>query len=175
MFRINALRMTMLVVVALAGCRAEVGWREFRSTDGGFSVMLPGKPEEQSQTTASAYGTVESHVFLVNNGESGFLTSYVDYPLELIRDSSVGEILDGVSVGILSQSSGTLVSSVDIQFGDYDGRQLVITSPGGESVLTVQIYLVGNRIYQLSVVAKVGADVSEETTMYFESFTLLQD
>ena len=87
----------------------------------------------------------------------------------------MGVILDGVSVGILSQSSGTLVSSVDIQFGDYDGRQLVITSPGGESVLTVQIYLVGNRIYQLSVVAKVGADVSEETTMYFESFTLLQD
>lgn len=175
MFRINALRITMLVVFALAGCRAEVGWREFRSTEGGFSVMLPGKPEEQSQTTASAYGTVESHVFLVDNGESGFLTSYVDYPLELIRDSSVGVILDGVSVGILSQSSGTLVSSVDIQFGDYDGRQLEITSPGGESVLTVQIYLVGNRIYQLSVVAKVGANVSADTTLYFESFTLLED
>ena len=167
------LHLAVFVVFALAGCQADVGWREFRSTEGGFSVMLPGRPEEQSQMTATVFGTIESVVFLVDKGDSGYLTSYADYPPELVQGSPIEVILDGISVGILSQSGGTLVRSLKIQMGEFEGRQLEIISPGEESLLTVRIYLVGNRIYQLSVVAKVGENVSADATLYFESFALL--
>lgn len=164
---------SVLAALIVAGCRGEVGWREFRSIEGGFSIMMPGRPEEQSQMTATTFGTIESRVFLVEYQGAGYLVNYADYPQELIQDSPDDVILDGVSLGVVAQSGGTLKSSTVIRFGDFTGRELEISSPGGQSALKVRIYLIGARIFQLSVVSEIGADNSDDLALFFDSFMLL--
>jgi hypothetical protein len=165
---------SVLAALILAGCGGEAGWREFRSEGGGFTIMMPGRPEEQSQKTATAFGTIESRVFLVEHQAAGYLVNYADYPQDLVQDSPADVILDGVSLGVVSQSGGTLKSSAAIRLGDFTGRELEITSPGGQSLLKVRIYLVGVRIFQLSVVSEIGVDIIDDVARFFESFELLE-
>jgi hypothetical protein len=166
--------LAILVTLVLVACGGAVGWREFRSNEGGFSIMMPGRPEEQSQKTATAFGTIESRVFLVEYKGAGYLLNYADYPPEIVQDSPEDVILDGVSLGVVAQSGGTLISSAAIRLGEYTGRELEINSPAGGSVLMVRIYLVGTRIFQLSVVSELRVNNSEDLAQFFNSFELLE-
>ena len=171
---LNYTGLYLLIAIVLSGCGREVGWREFRSEEGAFTIMMPGRPEEQSQKTATAFGTIESYVFLVEYQGVGYLVNYADYPQELVQDSPEDVILDGVSLGVVAQSGGTLISTAAIRLGEYTGRELEINSPTGDSVLKVRIYLVGTRIFQLSVVSDLGVNNSEDLAQFFNSFELVE-
>lgn len=173
MFTRICLMTAAVALSALAGCTGADGWREFRSEQGGFSIMVPGRLEQQSQRTATAFGTIEAEVFLVDHGDVGYLISYADYPQALVDESPTDVILDGASLGAVSDSGGKLLTVTKISLGDHAGRELEISSPGGEAMIRLRLFLVGNRLYQISVLARVDVDVTEETARFFDSFQLL--
>src|SRR3954447_15583600 len=64
---------TVALVVALAmplqaGEAQKSGWKEFRSKEGGFSVLMPGTPVEQEQSAGSRIGPIRSRMFVVDRG-----------------------------------------------------------------------------------------------------------
>ncbi|MEK6256075.1 MAG: hypothetical protein N2C13_02000 [Chloroflexota bacterium] len=160
-------------VALLSSCAEQVGWREFTSQAGGFSIMMPGDPDEQSQLTATEFGTTEAVTFIVDNPGAGYSAIYANYPTGLIQAYPVGVILDGISFGVVTQSEGELVRNSTITFDGYEGRELEIAAPIGESILRVRIYLIGNRVYQISVVTSAVRQSSEDTVRFFDSFKLL--
>ena len=163
----------MLGVIVLAGCGGEAGWREFRSVEGRFAIQLPGVPSEQSQNIITEFGPIEAHVFLVDRAEVGYLVSYADYPTDLVTSSGAQVVLGGISIGVIADTGGNLVSQTDINIYGYAGTELLINSPDGASRLWMRIFLVESRIYQISLVAELGSDIAEDAERFFESFVLL--
>ena len=164
---------TLLAIsVLLSSCGRNKEWSTFTSEAGGFSISMPGLPEEESQLTATEYGTTEAHTFIAEDAGFGYSAIYADYPNNLIQAYPADVILGGISFGVISQSAGELLSSAEITFNDYPGKALDIASPVGDSVLMVRLYLVGNRIYQLSVVSVSARINDENVNRFFDSFRL---
>ncbi len=103
----------------------------------------------------------------------GYLVSYADYPADLVARSGVDVVLNGISIGVIADTGGSLVSQTDITVYGYTATELVINSPDGESRLWMRIFLVEKRVYHISLVASVESVNAEDAKRFFESFRLL--
>jgi hypothetical protein len=63
-------RATLLAAaVALASCSGPLDWREFRWDEGGFSVLLPGKPDKNTRAVKIGERSVEMTLFAKRIGQ----------------------------------------------------------------------------------------------------------
>ncbi len=161
-----------LIAMTLASCQT-AGWKEFRSAEGSFSVMMPGTPEEQAQTIDTLAGAVDAYLFVLADEDAAYLVSYSDYPNIVVQQSNSDDILDGVRDGEAANVRGLLLSEQIISLDDYPGRELKIDTLDGKVTIRSRIYLVNNRLYQVVVVIPKDHPTSDKNIdKFLESFTL---
>src|SRR5262245_55403049 len=56
-------------------------WQEFKHEAGNFTVMMPGKPIEASQTIEGDIGKIPTKSFIAQSGQITFGVMYADYPI----------------------------------------------------------------------------------------------
>src|SRR5882762_8352189 len=60
---------------------AQPDWREFRSTQGRFSVLMPGTPQEQTEVKEfPEVGRGETHLFVLGSESGVYGAAYLDLP-----------------------------------------------------------------------------------------------
>jgi len=60
---------------------AQPDWREFRSRQGGFSVLMPGTPQEQTEVKElPEVGRGETHLFVLASESGVYVAAYLDLP-----------------------------------------------------------------------------------------------
>lgn len=155
--------------VPLGSKPATGGWIKYSSERGRFSVVMPTQPSPRDQPIDSAAGPTVNHVFMSVKGSAAFAVSYADYP-QASDSADPQVVLDNVRQGALNGIKGTLVSSRRIMHKGYPGREFQASTKG--ALYTSRIYLVGNRLYQLVVVAPVGALSDTEINRFLTSFDL---
>ena len=74
-----------------AGASAPLKWGTFTSDEGGFSVRMPGKPVEQSQTQKTAEGDIVIHMYIVETPTRAFLASYYIFPEKVAKLDDKGK------------------------------------------------------------------------------------
>ncbi len=153
-------------------------WKETKSSDGNFRVLLPGDAQYQSQQLKSeAVGKITMHVYAAERDGTAFMTLYNDYPAEHVNKVGAATLLKQSQEGVVASSKGKLSREPqEIKLGKHPGREFRFTveTPAGKVNSVWRIYLVGNRLYQTGVVA-VGKDAAEsDVKMFVESFKLLQ-
>lgn len=167
----------VVVALALSGCGPKE-WTEFSSGPGNFSVLLPGTPEEQTQSVDTPAGSIDIHMFLLDQGSSAFMVGYSDYPESLIAQADPMLLLDGARDGAVGNVGGTMRSERELTLNSNPGREIKFDVPDssdlpGGGYAVARLYLVQNRLYQVIGMAK--KDVSEEEIIKFlDSFTLAQ-
>jgi hypothetical protein len=163
----------IFVLVPLLACKG-ANWKEFTSQEGGFSVLLPGQPKVERQTTETAVGPLAftMHTVELGFGSIAYIASYNDYPPSLIADGDKNAILDGVVEGALG-SKANLKKSDPISIDGHPGREFTGTVKDGYEY-TSRAYLVNQRLYQLNIVSTPGKVPAEDKRKYFESFKLLK-
>jgi hypothetical protein len=162
----------ILIAITLSGCQT-AGWKEFRSAEGSFSVLMPGIPEEQAQTIDTLAGAVDAHLFVLAAEDAAYLVSYSDYPKIVVQQSNADDILDGVRDGEAANVRGALLSEQIISLDDYPGRELKIDTLDGKVTLRSRIFLVNNRLYQVvAVIPKDHPTSDKNIDKFLESFTL---
>jgi hypothetical protein len=160
-------------------CGQEAGaeWRETKSSDGNFRVLLPGEAQYQSQQLKSEAGKITMHVFAAERDGTAFMTLYNDYPAEHVNKLGAATLLKQSQEGVVASAKGQLSREPrEIKLGKHPGREFRFTveTPAGKVYSLWRIYLVGNRLYQTGVVA-VGKEAAEgDVKMFCESFRLLQ-
>jgi hypothetical protein len=162
-----------VVLVPLLACKG-ANWKEFKSQEGGFSVLLPGQPKVERQTTETAVGPLAftMHTVELSFGSIAYIASYNDYPPSLIADGDKNAILDGVVEGALG-SKANLKKSDPISIDGHPGREFTGTVKDGYEY-TSRAYLVNQRLYQLNIVSTPGKVPAEDKRKYFDSFKLLK-
>jgi hypothetical protein len=154
------------VLLLAAGCGG-AQWQEYTSRDGGFKVLMPGAPRQQSHDQETPQGKITFNAAVVELHQGAFVAAWADLPPKIPMN------LEDAVKKIAERYGGKVKESKSVEFQGSPGREFVIDStkkPPGQAV--GRIYQVENRLYELIV---VGSQVEGkyETERFLEKFHLL--
>jgi hypothetical protein len=154
------------IIVAILGCQlSPPPFTEFVSEEGGFSVSMPGPPNEKSETTSEG---VLSYTYYVETSDATYIVVYSDFRRDFVENNDPESILDTVQDGAVGNKE--LLSSEPITLDGHPGRDLKIQTSDGTVAFT-HFYLVDVRLYQLIASTESGT-MTAEIGEFFDSFTL---
>ncbi len=148
-------------------------WQEFTVQAGEFSVLLPGKPRETTESIGmeAGAGTLHNFFFDVKNGTYGI--SYADFPNtpSNFNSQQIDELLKSVRDSVVGK--GKLKRERSITINGYVGKEIEFVDLEGLTYKT-RIYWVKRRLYQQIVVsADPKLILAQDTNRFLNSFKLL--
>ena len=166
-----------LLIVTYVGVGVRAGDDKgvvFTSEAGKFKVTMPAKPKTMTQQAPTVAGTLDVHLFIVDQKDRGFIASYTDYPKGSVTDANRQMTLDNVRDGNAKGVKGKLASEKKITLGKkkLEGREVLIVLPGGSTVYRARIFLAGDRLYQVVVIGPEMFAKSKAANAYLDSFQI---
>lgn len=160
----------MLALIGTAGAQAQL-WTEYRPQGGRYLVLMPGTPDTSTEPVPITGGrTVQMFQAVSETQNVAYMSTYVDYPPELVSRSSPDKVLDNVRNG--SAKGHTLRSEKRLTIARNSGREYVIVRTNG-IILVTRSFLVGNRLYQIIAAGHTGVEQHPDTAKFLGSFRLL--
>jgi len=146
----------------------------FTSKDGKFKINFSGTPTESSDIVPTEVGNIEMTSFMYEKSATeAYMVAYNDYPSEMVKNSSVDDLLDGAKNG----SS----SSLGITQFDIDKKMEIEGNPGrhfkgtnGAYYAEYKLFLKGNRLYQIALIRDGSYATPERAEAFFGSFALTE-
>jgi len=164
----------LLVPLLLLSC-SWFAWREYSSEDGSFSVLLPGTPDEQTETVTTELGDISLTILMAQPDESMiYFISYSDYPAAAVAASDPLSLLASARDSTVDSQGGSLTGQYRITLGEHPGLAFIadVKMEGRDAVLRARNYIVGNRLYQVFAMAYRESDSVDEMNRFFQSFRL---
>ncbi len=154
-------------------------WQEYTSQAGHYLILMPGKPQEQTQSVDSTVGTLNMHIASFEDQSGAYLVTYVDYPADVIQAGLEDNVLDGAVQGGIANANGKLARQQAISLGKFPGREVEFDAPaqGAQPAMHVKAryFLADNRLYQVLVIAQQNKGLPDAAQKFFESFQLVKD
>ncbi|MBL4649423.1 MAG: hypothetical protein JKY03_06795 [Aureispira sp.] len=147
----------------------------FYSKKGDFSIVFPGTPKEHKHTTTSEIGKIELTQYIYGkNDTDAWVASFSDYPKRMIQLGNKTQLLKGIKYRILKDLRATVLFEEKIELDDkYNGLSFVAKAKKKDLNITYKIFLVKNRVYQLSMYSSIGAIQTQDSIDFFGSFKLV--
>jgi hypothetical protein len=171
MYKSKRILVTLLLFIGSVAAQTPSPWLRLAPAGADYSVMLPGKAEEQTVSndrfSATLYtlttkdGSSPRVIYLVRVGEYTS-TVKVDPQVKLPADR------DSFIKGLPGMK---LIESHDITLDGRSGIEL--TGESDTSTVTARFYVKGNRVYQLAAVVFKGMDEKEDVMKFFDSFAFV--
>lgn len=158
--------------------RAE-DWVPFE--DAGCKMLFPATPKDEAQTVNTAAGKVEviNHTYEVPDGVKNdnleyalSETAYLDSNLTKAINTQPDKFFQGSVNGAVNSVQGKLLSQTTIELDGYPGRKCRIDYKNGLAVITMQIYLVKNKLYILQTITETKKDLNSSMEKFLSSFAL---
>ncbi|AKF84267.1 hypothetical protein MFUL124B02_41470 [Myxococcus fulvus 124B02] len=142
-----------------------------QSTEGGFSVALPGPVSEERRSQLTDVGEVTLHTFIAERKESStaYYVSYTDFPASAVSQAKPSDVVSRASMGALEALGATGVSSRPLTLEGFPGWE--VEGISGPRRLKGRFYLVGPRLYQQLLLHPEGQPPADAEA-FFESFRL---
>jgi hypothetical protein len=164
---------TTLVLIPVAGHADE--WKTYSSKEGGFSVLIPGKPQEQTQQVKAPDGKLTVHLVVsALDRDRVVFVSYSDVPAKAIEGKQEA-FLDGTVKGNVNSLKGKLVTEKKIEVGKKKrpGREILLELTEKKQYRS-RIVLAGNRLFQVVALGSEGFVKGKEVEQYLNSFKLAE-
>ena len=142
-------------------------WPTFTSTEGRFSVLMPGMPTEKTETVDDEQGPYTSHLFSWREDpERIYFIGWVDYEpdFDFNRLAEMEANRDNFVKGV----NGKLLSSHRVNIDGYPVMEF--TTETAEKIFKSRVYIVGRRPYQIVIGSPKGIDDSAHIERFFNSF-----
>lgn len=158
-----------------------VSWVNFTSEPGGFSVSMPGNPQESQETRPVLSFSLTMHTFksTTAGGQGDCFLSYADYSESMMKQMGMNpaEILDASCRGIGTGGRGKLIEVRSMALADHPGRELTCEryDQGPTYYLRCRLYLVDRRLYQLGFASRRQERTSsKDADAFLASFKLIE-
>jgi hypothetical protein len=139
------------------------GWLTFAPEGGKFSILFPSQPVE----TINKKTAYTLHSFTTTANHATYVASYTDYEeIKLKPAEFLIANRDRFNKGL----QATLVSSREIVLDGNTGLEFVSENPAAN--IKSQLFLIGNRLFQIATVVFKDTDQTEWTNKFFASFKL---
>jgi hypothetical protein len=145
-------------------------WKTFMDPAGRFSILMPGEPQHQADSSPAREGKPASSSDLYMAGENGniYMAGATIYKAtaEMEVDGELAANRDNFNQGI----NARVTSQQSLKFGDYPALEFKSSSP--QANFSALIVLAGNRCYMV-VAAYHTADEPLEAVRFFRSYKLI--
>lgn len=148
-------------------------WKTFASDDKRFTVQFPAEPHRETDIVNTPSGRVELIQYMSKNEDILYAVMYGDYPGNALVGMSSDQLLDNARNGAVENIQGKLLSELIILKGNYPGREITVKVEPS-TVLTAQIILKDNRVYQVMVVTPSDKLFVSQRREFFNSFEILR-
>ena len=148
-------------------------WKTFVSDDKGFTFQFPTEPNRESDIVNAPSGKVELIQYMSKHKDILYTVMYGDYPNNALVGMTSEQLLDNARNGAVENVQGKLLSEVVISKANYPGREITVKVEPN-TVLTAQIILKDNRVYQLLVVTPSDKLFTSQRREFFNSFEILR-
>ena len=139
----------------------------------GFTLSMPGKPDKDDSTVASAAGPLTLRMYTLTKGYEGYITGYTEYPDTVFTSSEPEDMLDGAQRGAISNVKGEVTSQRKITIDGNPGREIIGTSPSRNIGFTARVFLVRPRMYMLVYTQyDKSKPISADGKRFLDSFQL---
>lgn len=145
-------------------------WTEFKSDEGRFSVLMPDKPLSQRSIIETPQGRLEQNVFTASHNFLVCMIAYTDFPKPALVANDVDGVFDSIRDQFIKQAGGKLASESSLSLDGNPGREIRVHLFRGE--LRMRLFLVGNRLYLLSLANLNQSDDEQTLNKFFVSFKL---
>ena len=125
-------------------------WKEFSSSEGGFSVFFPQKPTESFGTVNVGKMIVKTHTYFVRDSNT-YAVSYFDVPHTSNDPKVRADLLIGLRNFVLAELKGTLVSESPLWLDKNEARLLEVSIPK-RGIARAIIIVADTRLYRVTVV-----------------------
>lgn len=148
----------------------------FVSKKGKFSILFPAPPNEHQHTTTSEIGEIELTQYIYDkDGTQAWVASYSDYPEKMIRLSNKEQLLKGIKYRVLDDLRARTISEQKVKLNNkFNGLSFVAHAKKKDLNILYKMFLVDNRVYQLSMYSSIGSFSAKDSTDFFGSFKLLE-
>jgi len=167
---------TALAVLAISALvpvtgSAQAQWKEFRSAEGHFAVLLPGQPAVDAKQTDTEAGPIQMHTFMCTTNDLYCSVVYYDVPAGVRKTTD--QLLEDTCNGFIQGAKLTeKAERRAIDLNGNPGRELIGESPDGSFLLMARYYLVKDRIYLVMVGSAISEASSPEIGRFLDSFHL---
>jgi hypothetical protein len=164
--------LSALLAVAGAGPAEKL----FVSPEGRFAVRFPSVPAATKHTLNTPAGPVALLGFTVTDKAKsmGYAVLYSDIPLKPGQAVDPDRMLGAGVFALADRPENRLVEDRLISLDGNPGREVVVEQ--SEQVLVkARIYVVGQRLYQVIVIAPKAKGFPPEAAAFLDSFRLLRD
>ena len=171
-----ALSILLILACCLASCSGPPTLKEFKSASGRFLVMTPVTFEESTNNLKTEAGEIKLYLFAGQLDDIAYVIGYSDYSSESAPPDYAEKMLNGARNGAVGNTQGQLMSETQITLSGYPGRELVIETRGEDrppAIIKGRMFMVKNRLYQVTVVAPRGKAGDKIIDDFLQSFKLL--
>ncbi len=138
-------------------------WKEFSSTAGRFKIQFPGAPAEKTQPIEGG----EIHIVALRTFAE-YSVMYADYPVPVEGAEAARSVLDNGAKGAVASLNAELLELKEITLEGHPGRLLKAKLPDGK-ILRANMYLVGQRLYQVAITTPAEQGKAAETVRLYDS------
>jgi uncharacterized protein involved in copper resistance len=147
-------------------------WKEFTSKEGHFKVMMPGTPKEMKSKIPGAKGEIiDLTMDMVDAGKFVHVVAYQDNAQAAANAEQEKQALTIARNAIAARFQGKILSTKDVKLADkYDGMEVQIEVPQLNGIYRSRLYLVGKRLYHVTVIGPKELTAGKESDNYLDSF-----
>jgi hypothetical protein len=161
----------------LLGRPAADEWRQYRSPEGDFTVLMLGEPEIQELREDSAFGPVQMRILTYDRAET-YLSLVVErYPEPGFFDRQATAILDDERARMLLRLKANVADESELTYQGFPARtlRLVMSERGMVFVLKGRIIVTPDRVFRLA--ASAGDDEArvDLASQFFDSLVIKSD
>lgn len=157
-------------------------WRDFKSYDGKFSILVPGEFTEKVDSIQTDIGQLAYHTFYHQTKESNadnvlYMLSYVDYPEGALHSDSTELLQDFFAETVdaaVKAVKGELLYANDWKYKNYPGKVWRIDYLNGKAVIKTKAFVANNRYYVLQAIAKKEYSMNYSADKFLDSFQLIE-
>ncbi|MCU0805491.1 MAG: hypothetical protein MUF79_10445 [Burkholderiales bacterium] len=169
-------RRALIIVFAAiaAACSPALDWREFSWREGGFAVLLPGKPRSESRPLVIDGVEVTMRMFSVRAEGLAFGVGYADFPPGGGAEAQARRIA-ATRDALVANIDGRLTAQGDVALERHRGIDFRATGRVRDTDYFVagRVYAAGDRLYQLAVVGRADAATTADAELFLGSLRLL--
>ena len=122
-------------------------WKEFKSTEGKFSVSLPGIPKPDVRTMDTGIGKLTTHSFALQTDLGTYYIAYIEFPASPTTPEETRDALDSARDHALA-GGGRLLDEKDIRIdGGGLGRELLVENHGW--IMKARYFYFKDCLYQI--------------------------
>ncbi|PYS93948.1 MAG: hypothetical protein DMF64_02885 [Acidobacteria bacterium] len=152
----------VLLFLATHVCAQSTGqWIKFAPTAGGFSILLPSQPKEET----GSKDNFTSHLFTAKNERAIYVVGYGDYAPSM--HLNVDDELLALRDNFVRNFKAHLNNSRNVTLNQYPG--LEFTAESDQASFKCRVYLAGNRVYRFAAIVFAGKDDTENVNKFLGS------